>query len=150
MASPRVASARVIGNRKARVVLNRAALDQVQLGMADGLQEVGEAIIAEASARAPKLTGALAASGTVAVFALGKLVSGRTDIAAAKNKRGVKVGKNEVVMILGFTDWKAHFAELGTIKERARPFLIPAFNGGIGGAAVAVPNGMRARAGGKA
>ena len=37
MPSPKVACARTIANRKARVVMNRAALDELQLAMADGL-----------------------------------------------------------------------------------------------------------------
>ena len=143
MPSPKVASARTIANRAAKIVYNKAAVDALQMGLADGLIQLGNEILADAS-RGPGGSGvgslrdpAKAAergvpmmldTGLVSVWALGKLVSGSTDVAAAKNKpKGAKTPKDQAVMFVGFSSPLSHFAELGTIKEPARPFLLPAF-----------------------
>src|SRR5664280_889254 len=90
MPSPKIASARTIAHRNARVVMNRAALDELQLGMADGLLALGQQIIADASASArhelhPEEDAALRAkrgvpmmadTGHCVVYALGKKVGG--------------------------------------------------------------------------
>lgn len=154
MPSPKAPSAKLLARRGAKIVMNRAALDAAQFGIADGLLEIGQRIIAEASARAPRDpeiaakrgVPMMADTGYVSVWALGKLVSGSTEVAASKNKpRGFSVPKDQVVMVAAFSSPLSHFAELGTIKETARPFLTPAFNAHIGGAAETVIPAMGKR-----
>jgi len=127
MASPDKPSAKLIARREAKIVYNKAAIDALYAGMADGLIELGEAIIADASERAPKDTGDMSRTGYVTVFGQGKLVHGSGQVAAAKNRpRGVKVPKDQVVMIAAFASPLAHLQELGTVKMAAHPFLAPA------------------------
>lgn len=138
MPSPKAPSAKLLARRGAQVLMNKAALDAAQLGVADGAGELGQAILADAIANAPDAPPygeGLIASGVTAVWALGKLVAGDTSKAASKNKpRGLKVPKDQVVMIVGFEAPHAHFPELGTVNMPARPFLTPAFNRHIPGA----------------
>jgi hypothetical protein len=135
--SPKIASARTIANRKARVVMNRAALDEMQLAMADGLLTLGQRIIAGAQDRArqelfPEEDAALRAkrgvpmmadTGHSAVWALGKKVGGEEGEIA--KPRGLKTPANEAVLAVWFSSPLSHFREYGTIKEPARPFLTP-------------------------
>lgn len=148
MPSPKIPSARVLQNRAARVVLNKAALDAVVVGMADGLLEMGEAILADAVAHAPRDPEAaakrgvpmMADTGHVVVLGLGKKVGGDGD----KPSR-VKAPKDQAIVIVYFSSPLAHFAELGTVKERARPFLLPAFGRGLPGASRFVLPSIAAR-----
>lgn len=144
MPSPKAPSAKLLARRGAVVVMNKAAIDALQMGMADGLIELGERIIADARANAPRdpETAAkrgvpmLADTGFASVWALGKLVSGSTAVAASKNKpRGLKTPKDQVVLVTAFASPIAHLVELGTVKMNARPFLIPALNANVDNAA---------------
>lgn len=156
MPSPKVPSAKVLANRAKKVVMNRAALDAMQIGMADVLLATGQRIIADASkgpggsgvgslrdpeAAAKRGVPMMLDTGHVGVWGLGKKIGG--DMTA--KPRGLKTPKDQVVMVAAFASPLAHFAELGTIKEIARPFLTPAFNRGIPGAADAVPAAMAKR-----
>jgi len=135
MPSPKVPSARVLANRQNRIVMHRESLDALQLGIADGMLEMGNGILADAVAHAPRDPVAAAARGVpemadtggVQIWALGKRAGGIWE----KKPRGARIPKDEVVMIVGFGSPIAHFAEEGTIKEVARPFLLPAFNRGL-------------------
>lgn len=132
MPSPKIASARTIANRKARVVMNRAALNEMQLAMADGLLTLGQKVIADASALAPRdpETAAsrgvpmMADTGHAVVYALGKRVGGEEGEIA--KPRGLKTTPDRVVLGMWFSSPLSHFAEFGTVKERARPFFTPA------------------------
>lgn len=154
MPSPKVPSARVLQNRANRVVMNRAALDAAQLGIADGLALVGGRIVAEYAAKAPRDPEAaakrgvpmMADTGRFSVFALGKLVAGDTTRTASQSKpRGVRTPKDEVVLVAYVASPIAHLVELGTVKMAARPTLIPAFDSEIPGAAQLIPEGIAAR-----
>lgn len=152
MPSPKVASEKLIARRKAKVVMNRSALDALQLGMADGLLEIGERIIAQAKANAPRDPETAAARGVpmmadtghAVVYALGKKVGG--DEGNTGKPRGMKTSRNRVDLGVWFSAPISHFVELGTVKMVARPFLTPAFNGNIAGAAEAVVPAMGKRA----
>ena len=147
MPSPKIASARTIANRKARVIMNRGALDELQLGMADGLLELGQKILAQAIAHAPDAPPygeGLIASGHVLTYALGKKVGGEEG--ETGKPRGMKTPKDQAVLGVWFSAPHAHFAELGTIKQPARPFLTPAFMANIGDAGPYVQKAMAKRA----
>lgn len=152
MPSPKVASARTIANRKARVVMNRAALDELQLGMADGLLEVGRRIIAEARDRAPRDPAIaeargvpmMADTGNLVVYALGKKVGG--DEGGTGKPRGMKTPKDQAVLGVWFSSPIAHLVELGTVKMRAQPFLTPTLADNLGDVGPYVRKAMSARA----
>ena len=158
MPSPKIASARTIANRKARVIMNRAALDELQLGMADGLLKLGQQIIAQASATArhelhPEEDAALRAkrgvpmmadTGHCVVYALGKKVGGEEG--ETGKPRGMKTSKGSADLGVWFSSPLSHFAELGTIKETARPFLTPALMSNIGDTGPYVQAAMSKRA----
>ncbi len=170
----KVPSAKVLANRAAKVVMNRAALDAAVLGIADALLVTGQAILADASANAPRDPATaqkrgvpmMADTGILGVWAAGKKVGGGmvgkprvTTIVESKAipgtfrslRRVAATPANEAVMFVGFSSPIAHFAELGTIKETARPFLTPALNRNLGtlGTSLVVPAmGKRIRAAG--
>ena len=152
MPSPKVPSARTIANRRARVVMNRAALDELQLAMADGLLELGEQIIAEARDNAPRDPEAAAARGVpmmadtghAVVYALGKKVGGEDG--GTGKPRGMKTPKNQAVLGVWFSSRISHFSELGTVKMAARPFLTPALAAHLGDTGPYVRKAIAARA----
>lgn len=153
MPSPKVPSARTIANRKARVVMNRAALDELQLAMADGLLQLGEQIIAEARDKAPRDpeiasergVAMMADTGNLVVYALGKKVGG--DDGGTGKPRGMKTPKDQAVLGVWFSSRIAHLVELGTVKMGARPFLTPALAQNLGDVGPYVRKAMSARAG---
>jgi hypothetical protein len=149
------AAFRTVERRGAKIVWNRQALDELTAGMADGLEEVLVGVRDDAAASAPrdpeKAAGRgvpmMADTGRVAVYAAGKLVSGTAERSASGNKpRGARTPADQVVGFVMFDSPISHFAEEGTVKERARPFLLPAFNRGVGGIPPAVLGGMTTRA----
>ena len=152
MPSPKVASARTIANRKARVAMNRAALDELQRAMADGLLVLGEQIIAEARDNAPRDpeiaakrgVPMMADTGHAVVYALGKKVGGEEG--ETGKPRGMKTPADQAVLGVWFSSPLAHFAELGTIRERARPFLTPALTRNLGDTGPYVRRALAARA----
>lgn len=152
MPSPKAPSAKLLARRGAQVVMNKAAVDALQMGMADGMIALGEGILADATAHAPDappLGEGLIKSGVMAVWALGKLVSGDIGKAASKNKpRGMKTPKDQVVMFVAFEAPHSHLLERGTVNMPAQPFLLPAFNRGVPGASrfVVPAMGKRVRA----
>lgn len=104
-----------------RVVLNRAALDEVTLGIADGLLALADAVIAATKVPdAPPLGAGLIEEGGTVAYVLGKKVGG-----TARKPSAMKVRKMGVAIAGGFP-FPARFAELGTVNQPARPFLTPA------------------------
>ena len=164
-------SAKVLANRAAKVVMNRAALDDAVLGMADALLAVGQQIVDDASkgpggsgigslrdptTAARRGVSMMADTGALGVWAAGKKVGGGmvgkprvSTVIESKAipgtfrsvRRVASTPRNEAVLFVGFASPIAHFAELGTIKEPARPFLTPALNRNLGtlGASLVVP-----------
>lgn len=155
MPSPEIPSARVLANRARRIQWNRAALDELEGGMADGLLNMGLRIALDAAAHAPKDPEAAAARGVpmlkdtgfVQVWAKGKRVGGVWQ----KRPKGGAVPPDQVVLFVGFNSPIAHLLELGTVKMNARPFLLPAFNRAISGLeSVVVPAMGKRMAGARA
>lgn len=104
-----------------RVVLNRAALDAITLGMADGLLAVADAVIAATKVPdAPVLGAGLIEQGGTVAYVAGKKVGG-----TATKPKAMKV-KTMGVAVAGGFPFPARFAELGTVNQPARPFLTPA------------------------
>lgn len=147
-ASPEVLAARRYARAAAKIEMNRKALDEFQLGMADGLGEMGKRVLDESHsiaaaypAVAPGTPGGLrdpaAAAergakmlmdtGRVIVYLDGKNV-GRLgiDVDVTSKPKGMRARKGEVSMEVAYFSKLAHLVELGTIKMPARPFLLPA------------------------
>ena len=151
MPSPDQPSAKLVARRAAKIVMNKAAIDALYAGMADGLIQLGEKIIEDARERAPKDAEAAAKRGVpmmcdtgyVTVYGQGKLVHGSAQVAAAKNKpRGVRTPKDQVVMIAAFSSPIAHLQELGTVNMNAHPFLTPALMANVANAGPYVAGAM--------
>jgi len=150
MPSPQVPSARVLANRQARIQLHRDSLTELQLGMADGLANLGLNIVLRASAQAPRDPESaarrgvpmLANTGGFQVWALGKRAAGVWE----KRPRAARVPKDQVVLLVGFGSPIAHLVELGTVKMAARPFLTPALLALIPNAGEYVTGAMSRRA----
>ena len=112
-----------------RLVLNRAALDAITLGTADGLLALADAVIAATKVPdAPVLGAGLIAEGGTVAYVLGKKVGG-----TAKKPSAMKVRKMGVAVAGGFP-FPARFAEIGTVNQPARPFLTPALMSTVGDA----------------
>ena len=104
-----------------RLVLNRAALDAITLGMADGLLALADAVIAAAKVPdAPVLGAGLVEAGGTVAYVAGKKVGG-----SATKPKSLKVRTMGVAVAGGFP-FPARFAEIGTVNQPARPFLTPA------------------------
>jgi hypothetical protein len=134
---------RTVTRREVKIQYNKAAVDALYAGVADGVIELLGTIRDDAVTHAPRDAEKAAKRGVpmmadtarVAVYVAGKLVSGTGERTAAGNKpKGAKTPADQVVGFVMFDSPIAHFAELGTVKEVARPFLLPAFNRGIPGA----------------
>ena len=127
MPSPKAPSAKLLARRAVKVVMNRAALDEISLATVDGLLEMTREVMADAMSRAPRDPETaerrgvpmMADTGTVGAWAGGKKVGGDM----TRKPRGVK---NDLVVVGAFASPVAHLIEGGTIKMTARPFLTPA------------------------
>lgn len=152
-----VASPRVVSLRNARMVKNKEAFDALYAGIADGLIMLGEDILADAVRKGARHRDPEAAqkrgvpmmidTGRVSVFApvdgKSKIVYGSLAVTQAQNRgKGVRNTTGQVVMFVGFTSPLAHFLELGTVKERADPFLTPAVMANIANAGPYVKGAM--------
>jgi hypothetical protein len=131
--------------RMSRVELNRAALAQVDLALADGVFDIARAIVRVAESRAPdadtgfypkkwgggpRLLGeGLVDRGGAGVWVNGRKTHGTTSAEGrpVKKPRALRVksmGAN-IVGVAGF-GFPAAFEELGTLHAPAQPFLTPA------------------------
>lgn len=111
-----------------RVVMNRAALNEVDLAIADGLEEVVRTVIETAQPPdAPPYGEGLPAHGGWLVYAgANKVGGGSLDGRQPKKPRAFRVaGSRQIQAIAGFS-FPGRFQEAGTAKMRANPFLTPA------------------------
>lgn len=112
-----------------KVVMNRAALDAIKLGAADGGQAAGELVLQLADGQVPDREPygrGLVKTGKVATYVDGKKVAGT---GSAPRGAGVPVG---TVTFVGY-GFPGRFQELGTVHHAAQPFLTPAMAEGTGG-----------------
>lgn len=141
----------------AKVRLRKGALDDVTYIVADGLQEAGRVIVERASANAPDSpydpypTGeGLPKQGGVLTYVGGQKVDGwsvRGPQPAKPRAARPLVKAHSVSTLVGF-GFPARFAEGGTVKQPARPFLAPARDSvGVGGVANIVGDVTRPRLG---
>jgi HK97 gp10 family phage protein len=112
----------------ARVQLNRAALNQVDLAVADGLLEQAQNIVEAANPPdAPPFGKGLVQTGGAAAWAGKKKVGGaKSGGREIKKPRAVRLEAGVTTAVGGF-GFPARFQEMGTVHQPARPFLTPVF-----------------------
>jgi hypothetical protein len=150
MAAPRGVSA--------KVRLRKEALDEVTRLVADGLFEAGKVIVERASANAPDSPydpfpsgqGLPRQGGVLAYVANGKVdgwsILG-TQPAKPRSLRSTSKA-HSVVVAVGF-GYPGRFAEGGTVRQAAQPFLAPARDAvGVAGVANIVGEVVRPQLGG--
>jgi hypothetical protein len=130
----------------ARVVLNRAALNELTLGVADGLFELAEKIISAANPPDDTPIGVgLVEAGAAIAFVGRKKVGGTTVLGRQVAKpRSATLGPG--VTVIGGYGFPARFQELGTVHQPARPFLTPALLAELPGAAGYIRSAVSRRA----
>lgn len=116
-----------------RVVLNRSALDRVDLAVADGLLEVGRTIVEVAhppdSPLEPYPIGqGLVLQGGVLVYADGKKVAGWSQRGLQPKKPRAAVTPRGVITAIAGFGFPGRLVEGGTLDQPARPFLSPALD----------------------
>lgn len=105
--------------------MNREALDAIRLGQADGLEAVGEAIIAVATPRAPDAAPygkGLVGGGSVVTMVDRRKVASFGPL--SRIPRSGRVPAVGTVSVVGFS-FPGRFKETGTIYNPAEPFLTP-------------------------
>jgi hypothetical protein len=117
--------------RGSRLLVNRAAMSRLELGIADGLAEVGRTIleVADPPDAAPFGTG-LVTSGGFLVYAGAKKVDGfHQGGGQPKKPRAARVkGADGVVTLFVGWGFPGRFQELGTVNHGPQPFATPALN----------------------
>lgn len=109
------------GKVSARTVVNKAALDAITRGFADGAAAIGQAIIERADPPDAEPFGkGLVTTGDWGVWAGTKKVDG-----TASKPRTVRLQRDAITMVAGF-GFPGRFQELGTVHHAAQPFLTPA------------------------
>lgn len=130
-----------------RVVLNRAALDEVRGGLADGVFDLASAVLEAAERRAPDrspIGEGLVAHGAAAVWTDGKQTH---ETAAIEKPRELGALPDEIVGVVGFT-FPGRFQETGTEHHGPQPFLTPAAADVLGsGAEIILSTAMARRLG---
>lgn len=107
--------------RSSRTVLNRRTLNALQAGFVDGLEDLGQAVLAATHPPHDDPAGqGLQVAGDYGVWANGRKVAG----GATRKPRSVRTGKG-ITLVVGFP-FPARFNEIGTVHQPARPFLTPA------------------------
>lgn len=110
-----------------RVVMNRAALDEIDLAVADGLEEVVRTVVENANPpdATPFGAGLVTHGGWLVYAGANKVGGGSLDGRQPKKPRSLRVkGSHQVQAIAGFS-FPGRFQEAGTAKMRANPFLTP-------------------------
>lgn len=109
------------GRKSKSVIINRAALTALQLGIADGFLAVGQQAVDNARPNvpdAPPYGKGLIRTGGYVVYAGKRKVGGNATIS--------RVDKSGIVLYAGF-GFPGRFQEMGTVHQPARPFFTPAF-----------------------
>lgn len=113
----------------ARTVLNRQALNEVGLAVADGAEEVVRSIVETANPpdATPYGEGLVTAGGWLVYHGSKKVGGGSLRGKQPKKPRALRVrGTTEITAIAGFS-FPGRFQEIGTVHHAAQPFLWPAW-----------------------
>ena len=134
--------------RGVKVVVNRAAFTEWQLGVADGLFEAAkDALAATKVPDAPPYGQGLVEGGGALAWLDGKKVGGTTIGGRAISKpRGLRTARGEAVAIVGF-GFPGRFVELGTVDTAANPFTTAGVMSVVGNVPAEVGAGVAKRLG---
>jgi hypothetical protein len=106
-----------------RTVLNRKALSAFAAGIADGMEELGQAYVEVVTPNipdAPPYGKGLPQTADFGVWSNGKKVAG-----GATKPRTVRVKQHGAILVAG-EGFPGRFQELGTVKMAANPHVTPA------------------------
>lgn len=117
--------------RGSKVVLNRSALDQVTLALADGLFAVGKAIVDAGATVAPDspyepypASEGLPKQGGVLAYHDGKKIGGYgLDGKQPRVPRAAHISRSRGVVVIVGWGFPARFNEFGTVRTPAQPFF---------------------------
>jgi hypothetical protein len=112
-----------------RMVINRAAVDQIILATADGLFELGKKIVADADVpdAAPYGVGLVQGGGVIAFVGNKRVAVWSKTGDSVKKPRAAKLspkGSMGVTVVFGY-GFPGRFQEAGTIHQPSKPFLTP-------------------------
>jgi hypothetical protein len=110
--------------------MNRAALDAIRLGAADGGQRAGELVLELAAPNVPDqepFGRGLVRSGKAVTYVDGKKVAG-----TGSAPRGASGALGTISTVVGY-GFPGRFQELGTINHAPQAFLTPAMSSATGG-----------------
>lgn len=112
----------------ARVVMNRQAIDQVQLAVGDGVLAVAEEIVRVATPpdATPFGEGLVDRGGWLGYVGSKKIGGGSLDGRQPKKPRSLRVRGSEVIVAIAGWGFPGRFQELGTAHHAAQPFATPA------------------------
>jgi hypothetical protein len=111
----------------ARVVLNRAALGEVDLALANGIEEVVRTIVevADPPDAEPFGVGLVTRGGWLVYNGSKKVAGGSLDGRQPKKPRAFRVAATEGITAIAGWGFPARFQETGTINHAAQPFGTP-------------------------
>jgi hypothetical protein len=112
----------------ARVVLNRAALDELHLALAEGVEEIARTVVetAEPPDATPFGEGLVTQGGWLVYDGAKKVAGGSLEGIQPKKPRAFRVrGTEGITGIAGF-GFPGRFHETVTSDQPARPFFMPA------------------------
>ena len=108
-----------------RIVLNRAAFDEITLAVADGAFEIAKAVIegAQVPDAAPYAEGLVEGGAAIAYVGSKRVGMWSKTGAAVKKPRAAKLSKG--ITVVGGYGFPGRFKEGGTVNMPADPFLTP-------------------------
>jgi hypothetical protein len=141
--SPKFPSAKLLARRAAKVVLNRAALDELVLKAADGAFEFAKSVIdgADVPDATPFGEGLVTQGGVIAYVDRKLIATYAKNGDSVKKPRAAKLGKG--IVIIGGFGFPGRFQETGTIKQAAKPFVTPELLAELPGAQDFIKRGVR-------
>lgn len=125
---------------------NEAGFVELERALAFGLLNLGFAIEADAKAAVPYQTGNLRRSIHTAAFHKGRRIHGATD-ENGKSIPDYAQGGGTATVVVGTNAGYGVFVELGTVHNRAQPFLGPALANNRSRAGMLVKAGMDTKLG---
>lgn len=117
------------GNRTARVVLNRNALNALGLAVANGLEDFARLVVTDADPpdATPFGEGLVTQGGWLAYYRNRKIGGGSRTGKQPKKPRGWSVSRNDSIEAIAGFGFPGRFQEMGTVHHSAQPFLWPSF-----------------------
>lgn len=109
-----------------RVVLNRNALDKVDMAVADGVNEIARTIVetADPPDATPIGQGLVTNGGWITFVGSKKVDGGSLEGTQPRKPRALRLKQGLITAIAGFT-FPGRFQEMGTVHHDAQPFLWP-------------------------